>query len=521
MLNQRSFRTVFQLLFLGGLLLVLLGSSCTYMKMLPPADIDKRLPADPATGWDNTCWMATAANMLAGAGYGTGTTVEARSEDIYADMVAHYGKRDGGWIDSAISWWLSSTHNTWGTNPYQVVTVYGNKNPKNPWANANGSQFIANSLRKCHFVGLSISWPVAGATVGSGGHAITSWGDNMGNEEELTTNSINVRVTDSDRDTGGDVQPYGYDSYTSPNPGGANEGNGWYINYDNNHPYIKHICVLSPLTNPGTGDELVQKVLGSYRIYQSSATAANGLEYTVGTDVNILSYRTWTDWTDQITPTITESSPTRTRLDVDWDFTTTTIPRNTWVEITTEFMLPAYNAIWYRDVAFRYPRRPDLIVAKVPDFRWKINTPLVDREILNQPNITGGYVVASMEIVDPNNNNQVIGEYRLIHEYSFTQNPEFHTLELSGEQGYQVRNIQFGHSYGYLMPDELWNFQDWMTESGEVYDLSPRATPIEINWQGRLPYPEGENIRGRIPKKGTSDTVPIDLSKIYKRSGGN
>ena len=55
-----------------------------------------------------------------------------------------------------------------------------------------------------------------------------------------------VRLVDSDRDIGGDVQSYTYDAHTDPNPGGANEGNCWYFIYDNNHPYIKDRVTLSP-----------------------------------------------------------------------------------------------------------------------------------------------------------------------------------------------------------------------------------------------------------------------------------
>jgi hypothetical protein len=48
------------------------------------------LPPDankPATGADISCWLATAANMLAGAGYGTsGNTVQERAEEIYTQF---------------------------------------------------------------------------------------------------------------------------------------------------------------------------------------------------------------------------------------------------------------------------------------------------------------------------------------------------------------------------------------------------------------------------------------------------
>jgi len=341
-----------------------------YMKMDPPADVDK----DGVTNPDNTCWMATAANMLAGAGYGNGNSLQARANDIYSDLVTWQtnadnptGKADGGWTDTALSWWLNSGNNTWPNNPYKVVTVYGNKSgpeelhyPKPPWNNANGAQFIANELRRCQMVGLSISWPTDAVCndpthipddhppnhpiVGSGGHAITCWGDN-GEDEELTDNPGSVIVTDSDRDTGGDVQSYDYDSFTNPNPGNANEGNGWYINYDNNHAYIKHIVTLCPTDDP-TDSTLTQKVVGSFTIHQGLSTSATDLHYEVGTDVDILTYKTTIDWATGNSPEITEADPRR-ELTVDWDLSDKPVPQCNDVTITTEFILPRYNGIWY------------------------------------------------------------------------------------------------------------------------------------------------------------------------------
>ena len=56
-----------------------------YKKIDPPPDANK---AGPAT--DDTCWLATAANMLAGAGYGNGPDVQARAEEIYDQLKTHF-----------------------------------------------------------------------------------------------------------------------------------------------------------------------------------------------------------------------------------------------------------------------------------------------------------------------------------------------------------------------------------------------------------------------------------------------
>ena len=328
-----------------------------WMKMDPPPDVDKSGAACNANGDpDNSCWMAAASNMLAGAGYGGGGNLQARADNIYANMVAHYGICNGGWTDTAISWWLGSANNP-GGNPYTVVTVYGNKT-KTPWANSNGARFIGNELRRCQMMGLSISWP-RNATHASayGGHAIACWGDS-GTAATLTGNPSQVIVVDSDTDSGGDTQTHTYDNYTNPNPAGQNEGNGWYMNYSNNHPFIKHIVTLCPTDNPGDHTK-TQKIVDSYRIHQDDLTDATDLHYTVYTDVAVLSYKTTIDWNTGNSPTITESATYaghgRDTLTVDWDLSDNPVPYCNWVTITTEFVVPTWNAIWYTDVYFTYP----------------------------------------------------------------------------------------------------------------------------------------------------------------------
>jgi len=252
-----------------------------YMKMNPPPDVDKTWPIAN----DNSCWMATAANMLAGAGYGDGTTVQARANDIYQDLITWRtsaanptGVADGGWTNTALEWWLSSANNTWATNRYTIVTTLGSTTTKVPWADVSGAQTVANELRRCQFVGLGFRWPVAGPTVGAGGHAITAWGDNVQTRTALASNPARVRVSDSDRDGGGDVQEYVYDVFTNPNPGGAegNEGNGWYVNYSTEHPYLSNVWTLCPTDDP-SDDKQTQKVVGSFKIHQTAEQPATDL----------------------------------------------------------------------------------------------------------------------------------------------------------------------------------------------------------------------------------------------------
>jgi hypothetical protein len=79
--------------------------------LVPVPDVDK-VPLPPAVG-DNSCWQATAANLLGAAGYGTGATPQVRATNIYNQMIGALGKANFGICDRAVNWWLY----TYGKNP--------------------------------------------------------------------------------------------------------------------------------------------------------------------------------------------------------------------------------------------------------------------------------------------------------------------------------------------------------------------------------------------------------------------
>jgi len=163
-----------------------------------------------------------------------------------------------------------------------------------------------------------------------------------------------------------------------------------------------------------------------------------------------------------------------------------------------------WNAVNYEDVHFTYPA-PVENAQVIPWLKWEIASRLVP-EAAKIRDVTGGYVVASFDVVNPAlaPEQQRVGEYRLVHQYSFTQSPEHHVLRLSGRDGFQIRNIRVGHSYGMLDTAALWRFDTWMTTVGETIDLAGTAKEITVDWTGRLPYPQGEDITGRVrePKPG-------------------
>ncbi len=488
----------------GSLLVVIfltsMGSYCPpYMKIKPPPDADKTWPIPN----DNSCWLATAANMLAGAGYGSGTTMQARAQDIYQDLIAWKtssgnptGVAQGGWPNAALQWWLASANNTWSSNPYTVVTTLGSTTTSVPWAEPYGARTIANELRRCQMVGLGLRWPVAGPDGGAGGHAITAWGDDVRSRLVLGANPGRVRVADSDRDGGGDVQEYIYDSYTNPNPGGAagDEGNGWYIDYSTEHPYFSNIWTLCPTDDP-SDDKHTQKVIGSFRIHQSREESATDLHYRVGTDVRILSYETDIDWENTVSPAIAEDTDHKW-ITVDWNLSGKPVPRCNWVTITTEFVLPRWNAMSYRDVHFTYPKGVGAI--RRFDFDWKLQTPrLVSADTIQD--VTGGYVTGRFDLYDLQGpDSGAVIQYAFIHQYGYDQNPERHQLQLAGREGLVVRNLRLGHSWSLPDPAQLWKSREWMTSDSTRYRLGDKPVSVAIDWRGRLPYPKGMDIRDVI-----------------------
>ena len=119
-----------------------------------------------------------------------------------------------------------------------------------------------------------------------------------------------------------------------------------------------------------------QRVTGSYSIKNSKLVPpASGLKYKVGTDVNILTYRTRIN-VGANAPTITTDNPIR-NLDVTWNGMT--VWWNSSVTITTDFIVPTWNAISYSNVRFTYPggfiqeEEGDLL----PAFRWNVQTAVV------------------------------------------------------------------------------------------------------------------------------------------------
>jgi hypothetical protein len=489
-----------------------------WLKTNNPPDVDK---VQHQHGNASSCWIAAAANMLAGAGYGDGSTPQQRADDIYDELCSDPNIDHNlisccqgclGWADTALKAWLNSPCNKWKqTNPYKIVTVHGPPNCKvdrNPWQKPDLPMFVANELRKCNMVRLSIIKPDKTC-----GHELPVWGDE-GTSDLFTTNPTKLKITDSESlfNITGSVQTYTYDDYNNPNPGGSNQGVGWYFNYyysEDNHRYIDNIVTLSDTSYDMNTIMLggSKKFLASYKIHQDRADAnALSLRYKVLSG-SILSYRTTIDWdNNDVPPSITEVNSPPDELRVYWNLSGNPVPHCNDVTITTEVVLPwvwgtgIFNPISYADVNFGYF---DISLLK-PSFGWRMTSPGKTAE----PNATGGYVIGSFEIfTDPTGTNRV-GQYRFIYEYGYDQNPEYHEFYLEAPpQTYFVGNFRFGHSYTFLDDESVWQFTGpWRTEAyppppGPLPPLMGTIGPIVLNWAGQLPYPNPKNYTPGEPNE--------------------
>ena len=474
--HRMAFRTgALWLTVLIGMALVS-PAAAAYLKINPPADVDK----SPAVqGTDNSCWQATAANMLAGAGYGAGAGVQERAEGIYNQMTAHFKFPNTGSPATAAKWWLNSSHNLWPNNPYTDFTVQGSGGNK-PWKKSTAPQLIGNELRGLSLVGLRI-YGAYGSTQWA--HWFTAWGDE-GGSAPLTSNPGGVWVADSDSDSGGDVQDYTYDSYSSTN--------GWRIDYGSPHPTLAHMATLRPTqkANPYTN---TQKIVGLYKIHQNDPQQRNAtdLHYDVGTDVDILSYHTGLSWptTHSPPPAITEDGNPPQSLRVDWNLAEDPVPYCNYVTIRTEFVVPTWNSMRYSNVHWTYGQGDE--GGRFPGFDWRIETPETGEDG-RTPDVSGGYVVGAFDLFADEAGREMVGQFWLQHEYDYFQDPERHEFILNAlEDGpFFVGNLRFGHSWFLVEDEALLRWDDWMTWNEEIRPFEPgRAIVLGLDWDGLMAYP--------------------------------
>lgn len=481
------------------------------MKMKRPPDINKVSYIHA----NNTCWLATASNMLAAANYENGATTQTRADTIYGQMINNYGYTDGGHPIAALEWWLGSAHNTWPDNLYIDPIVRGNiDGPPCPWVESNvqSPQVIGNDLRECSFVGLGLGWG------GTFGHAITAWGDNWW-KGPLWFNPTRVIVTDSD-DIFGQARPvqeynYTYSNYSNPECAVTDVSDVWHIDYLGN-PYLINATVLTK-TDASSGGQVAHRTMCSYSVRQLDKLPATALQYTVENTQDILKFSTDIDWSGVPPPTITGKPPVRS-IKVLWDFSKKPVPYKQDVIITLESTVPRKSIIRFRDVRFSYSGQiKDL---PLPDVGWKVERASIENAS-KIPNVTGGYLIGAFKLAEPLPSGplpvttyRVVGEYRFVHKYHYDQDPENYRLLLWGTEGFFAADLRLGHSYGYPDEELLWNFDQWRTHK-KGYPLSNQPVKIEISWKDQLPYPKGVDIKTIVKHIGKTHDIDPKLYPVY------
>ncbi|MFA6135078.1 MAG: PEP-CTERM sorting domain-containing protein [Phycisphaerae bacterium] len=178
---------------------------------------------------DNSCWLATAANMLAGAGWGlSDKTAQQNGDAIYGQLTGHFGTACGGMEERAINWWLLN----YGYNPdavdanyYRPTLTYNDVTHVDRTLTAADYDFLLNELTRCQYVG--VSFVVPGQELG---HAMTLVGGNY-SSFHVPPGGLQASVWhDSDKTLGVN----GDDPHANV---WRNANNDWYVNYqDDGNP---------------------------------------------------------------------------------------------------------------------------------------------------------------------------------------------------------------------------------------------------------------------------------------------
>jgi hypothetical protein len=117
---------------------------------------------------------------------------------------------------------------------------------------------------------------------------------------------------------------------------------------------------------------------------------------------------------------------------------------------------------------------------------------------------TGGYLIGAMEVLYPDLENpgqDLVIPVRFEIQYPFNKNPEYHIVHFSASPGALARTFRFGHSYGWIGPDSLWDFNDWTTYRDSTMRIDGTAQVV-IDWRGLFPYPKGEDITRKAADPG-------------------
>jgi len=479
-----------------------------YLKMNPPPDVDK---VDHGHATKPTCWVAAGSNLLAGAGYGDGNNVQERADEIYNEICKNLCDcNKTGWDDTAIQKWLQSGFNTQkNTNPYTLVRIYGNRttHQRYPYSRTDLPQLVGNHLRRCNFLSLSSSKVDCNdVNVGKDGHSTACWGDDGDDVNDINTNPDKVKISDSDYwNISPPVQTYTYDDYNNPNPDECNEGVGWYFNYNesDDHRYIDGYVTLEPNTDAFPNPRVLT---ASARFnYNGGLPFALDLHYKIASNKRILSYRTSIDWDTNNAPTFTEDT---NWVNVSWDLSDNPVAIGKTITVTAEIVVP-YDDVNGNSISIDSVWWGPLNLKPIPGavFRGRHFELPGGPGMSYIPNMCGGYIVcACMIFSNSSGAPPPVGEYRWVLDYDYYQDPCRHDItfepNLAGPGPYYMGYFRFGHSYGFLMDDELQTFNNWKTI---VYSTTPfpllGTRTFTLDWTGQLPYPKGQDLVNPVPQQ--------------------
>ena len=204
------------------------------------ADVDKDQPVTD----DLSCWVATAANMLALKGYGDGTGLQVRANGIYNTLMDDVYDDNGGFIYDG----LVEALDIYGTSSGDVVLMLGNRT-RIPYEKEGLDELIKETLNGTNAVGISISF-YTGSTI-YGGHAVTAAEVDTENKTLWIADSDIDPLQDSTLDNGGFTDAFDNRkrAYTynigDVNIAGVDYTNVMTFTYKNQNAFIKHICLLT------------------------------------------------------------------------------------------------------------------------------------------------------------------------------------------------------------------------------------------------------------------------------------
>ena len=131
-----------------------LAVDVTY-KVVP--DVDKTPP--PPIGGDNSCWQAAAANLLGGAGYGTGVDMQGRADSIYNQLITDLGVGNLGNTARGVNYWLHMYGKNPASDEYRPAIDYTDVTDVTRMLNANDYDFLLDELARCQYVAVSFDQP--------------------------------------------------------------------------------------------------------------------------------------------------------------------------------------------------------------------------------------------------------------------------------------------------------------------------------------------------------------------------